>query len=164
MTAAKAYYDSPLGQILGTAHGDAVTGLWFVGQRYFPDSLGSAEDPGHPPLRRLGDWLDAYWRGQQPPIDLKLAPAGSEFRQAVWTNLRAIPYGRTTTYGLIAQQLADQWQRHVSARAVGGAVSHNPISLVIPCHRVIGASGALTGYAGGLDRKTALLELEGVAG
>jgi methylated-DNA-[protein]-cysteine S-methyltransferase len=162
MTNMKTYYESPLGQIVGTVRGKAVTGLWFVGQRYIPDTETVPVDADHPALWRLGDWLDAYWSGAEPPIDFELAPVGTEFRQAVWAVLRTIPYGQTTTYGQIAGQLAGRWRQRVSARAVGGAVGHNPISLVIPCHRVLGASGALTGYAGGLDRKTALLKLEGV--
>jgi methylated-DNA-[protein]-cysteine S-methyltransferase len=109
-------------------------------------------------------WLDAYFAGLRPDIDaLPLAPQGSAFRQAVWALLRAIPYGETTTYGDLARALAAQsGQTKVSAQAVGGAVGHNPLSIVVPCHRVLGRDGSLTGYAGGLDNKVKLLTLEGV--
>ncbi|MDR2565426.1 MAG: methylated-DNA--[protein]-cysteine S-methyltransferase [Bifidobacteriaceae bacterium] len=162
MTTCKTYYDSPLGRLLGTAGEDGVTGLWFVGQRYFPQADELPVGDAQPELLRLGEWLDAYWRGERPQLAFRLAPAGADFRQAVWQLLLGIPHGQTTTYGALARQLADRWSRRVSARAVGGAVGHNPVSIVIPCHRVVGASGSLTGYAGGIGTKTRLLELEGV--
>ncbi|MDR1152036.1 MAG: methylated-DNA--[protein]-cysteine S-methyltransferase [Bifidobacteriaceae bacterium] len=161
--------------ILVAAADDAVTGLWFEGQRHFPACAGqwvaSSDDdsgdgdsgPSDRVHARLRSWLDAYFAGENPAIDFPLAPRGTPFQQRVWSILRQIPYGETTTYGDIASRLtAQSASGRTSARAVGGAVGHNPISLVIPCHRVIGATGSLTGYAGGLDRKTALLTLEGV--
>ncbi|MDR1185971.1 MAG: methylated-DNA--[protein]-cysteine S-methyltransferase [Bifidobacteriaceae bacterium] len=160
MTVHSAVFDSPLGPLVGAAQDGAVTGLWFEGQRHYPDANGWSDQPDDPVLRRLGAWLSAYFEGARPGADFPLAPQGSAFRQAVWALLRQIPYGQTTTYGRLAGLLTASQGRGTSARAVGGAVGHNPISLVVPCHRVIGAGGALTGYAGGLDRKVALLELE----
>lgn len=115
-------------------------------------------------LRRAAQWLDRYFAGDKPMIaELPLAPAGSEFRQHVWQILCEIPYGSVITYGEIAKRMAGRMGREtMSAQAVGGAVAHNPISIIIPCHRVVGAGGSLTGYAGGIDRKMQLLELEGV--
>ena len=110
------------------------------------------------------NWLDRYFAGERPAIsDLALAPFGSAFRQKVWNILCGIPYGQIITYGDIAKQLAsDLHKKGMSSQAVGGAVGHNPISIIIPCHRVVGANGSLTGYAGGIDTKVKLLELEGV--
>jgi methylated-DNA-[protein]-cysteine S-methyltransferase len=144
--------------------GGAVTGLWFDGQKYFPSEVKTWEEAADVPVFvQLRAWLDSYFAKENPPITFALDPQGSAFRQEVWRILRAIPYGATTSYGAIARQIADQQgKRMISAQAVGGAVGHNPISIVIPCHRVLGANGSLTGYAGGLDKKTALLELEGV--
>ena len=147
-----------------------LCGLWFTGQRYFPAGAGSWTDtPDHPLFVRVRAWLGAYFRGERPPVDVPLTPLGTPFRQAVWQLLREIPYGQTVTYGALAGALSgavsaasNSRGKPVSARAVGGAVGHNPVSLMIPCHRVIGASGSLTGYAGGLERKAALLRLEGV--
>jgi methylated-DNA-[protein]-cysteine S-methyltransferase len=155
-----------MGTITAAAADGAVTGLWFDGQKYFP--LGTEAwqaAPDYPVLVRLRAWLDAYFAGEEPEVTFALDPHGSAFRQKVWRILREIPYGTTTTYGTIARQLAAQPGRSgraPAAQAVGGAVGHNPISIVIPCHRVLGSTGSLTGYAGGLDKKTALLKLEGV--
>ena len=115
-----------------------------------------------PVLEAACRWLDVYFSGRKPEGMLPLAPRGSEFRRAVWELLREIPYGETVSYGDLAKRLEAQLGRKTSARAVGGAVGHNPISILIPCHRVVGADGSLTGYAGGLEQKTALLRLEGV--
>jgi methylated-DNA-[protein]-cysteine S-methyltransferase len=164
MTTFIAHYPSPLGPLVGAAEDGAVTGLWFEGQRYFPSFLegvtSSAASPDSPVLRDLGGWLEAYFAGANPAVTFPLAPRGTPFRQAVWEALREVPYGVTTTYGELAARLSTPGKKP-SARAIGGAVGHNPISLVIPCHRVLGAGGALTGYAAGLDRKRALLQLEG---
>jgi methylated-DNA-[protein]-cysteine S-methyltransferase len=151
------------GQDAGNRDGEALTGLWFVGQKYYPaDAGGWTEKPGAAVFAALGEWLAAYFAGENPPWNLPLAPRGSPFRQEVWGFLREIPYGQRTSYGAIAAGVAArQGLAAMSAQAVGGAVGHNPISLLIPCHRVVGADGQLTGYAGGLDRKKALLELEG---
>ena len=154
------YYESPLGRITMASDGEAVCGVWFDGQKYYPDLTGCAETDC-PALLACRRWLDLYFAGREPDFLPPLQPRGSDFRQAVWAKLLKIPYGETTTYGAIAQALARQrGLASVSAQAVGGAVGHNPISILIPCHRVVGAGGSLTGYAGGVARKLALLELE----
>ena len=156
------HYDSPLGDILLAADEVGLTGLWFDGEKYFADTL----DPEHkaqetPILREAKRWLDVYFRGQKPDFTPPLHPIGSPFRQEVWALLLQIPYGQTTTYGALAKQLAAMHGLpRMSAQAVGGAVGHNEISIIIPCHRVIGADGKLTGYASGLTIKQYLLELE----
>lgn len=156
-------YDSPLGRLTLASDGQAICGLWIEGQKYHGAGLPEQPEPGSDDaLDALAAWLDAYFAGERPDAgSLPLAPRGSDFRQAVWEILRQIPYGETTTYGEIAQQLKAQGGS-ASALAVGGAVGHNPISIVIPCHRVVGADGSLTGYAGGIGRKMQLLQLEGV--
>ena len=157
-------YDSPLGTLLLAAEGVALTGLWLDGQKYFAAGLpeDAAEDPSLPALRTAAEWLDAYFAGDKPEARaLKLAPGGSEFQKLVWNLLRDIPYGETTTYGALAAKAEARLGRRTSARAVGAAVGRNPISILIPCHRVLGASGSLTGYAGGLDKKEWLLRHEG---
>jgi methylated-DNA-[protein]-cysteine S-methyltransferase len=156
-----AVIDTPLGKMQAAARNDALTGLWFVGQKYFPkDTEFWLKGQDHPPFVSLKKWLEAYFSGKKPKITIPLAPHGTEFQQAVWKLLLEIPYGKTTTYGAIAERLSSTGKK-AAAQAVGGAVGHNPISLIIPCHRVLGADGSLTGYAGGLDKKRALLELEG---
>lgn len=156
-------YPSPLGGITLASDGEALTGLWFDGQKYFADNLDACrEEKTLPVFDQAVRWLDLYFAGQEPgftpPLKMKTTP----FRKAVWEILLTIPYGRTMTYGQIAQQIARQKNLpRMSAQAVGGAVGHNAISLIIPCHRVVGANGSLTGYAGGLDRKIKLLTLEG---
>ena len=159
------HYLSPVGDLFLAAQEDALIGLWLTGQKYF---LGTLREPmeerkDHPVLMAAKLWLDRYFAGEKPAISqLKLAPAGSDFRKAVWAALCEIPYGELTTYGAISQKVAAKFGKlHMSAQAVGGAVGHNPISIIIPCHRVVGTDGSLTGYAGGLDRKIRLLELEG---
>jgi methylated-DNA-[protein]-cysteine S-methyltransferase len=159
------------------AEGEALTGLWFVGQKYYPSKTESwIGKPDQPVFAALRAWLGAYFEGKKPPADfsfgsgglsinpsgLSINPQGTAFQKAVWEILLQIPYGEVTSYGEIAKKLAHkQNTASMSAQAVGGAVGHNPISLVIPCHRVLGASGRLTGYAGGLDKKEYLLNLEG---
>ena len=156
------HYDSPLGGILLAADEVGLTGLWFDGEKYFADTL----DPEHkaqetPILREAKRWLDVYFRGQEPDFTPPLHPIGSPFRQEVWALLLQIPYGQTTTYGALAKQLAEiNGGKRVSAQAVGGAVGHNPVSIIVPCHRVVGSDGSLTGYAGGIDKKAKLLTLE----
>lgn len=158
------YYDAPVGRLLLAARGDALTGLWMEGQKYFPYRLreNGQQNDACPVLLLARDWLDRYFAGAKPEItELKLAPAGSEFQQEVWHILCRIPYGQVTTYGAIAKELAvGKGLASMSAQAVGGAVGHNPISIIIPCHRVVGADGSLTGYAGGIERKQYLLALE----
>ena len=161
-----ANYDSPMGRILLASREHALIGLWFTDQKYF---LGSLKGPmeqktDEPALCAAQIWLDRYFAGEKPEIsELRLAPEGSVFRKAVWEILCQIPYGETMTYGEIARQTAAQFDReHMSAQAVGGAVGHNPISVIIPCHRVVGSNGSLTGYAGGIHKKIQLLAHEGV--
>lgn len=161
----KAYtsvYSSELGDILLAADEIGLTGLWFFGQSYFADTLPAEQVAQETPiLAQAREWLDEYFSGKEPDFTPTLHPMGSPFRQAVWNLLLQIPYGQTTTYGEIARQLEKLQNRpHMSAQAVGGAVGHNGISIIIPCHRVVGTKGSLTGYAGGLDKKMALLELE----
>ena len=161
----KAYtsvYSSELGDILLAADEIGLTGLWFFGQSYFADTLPTEQIAQETPiLAQAREWLDEYFSGKEPDFTPTLHPMGSPFRQAVWKLLLQIPYGQTTTYGEIARQLEKLQNRpHMSAQAVGGAVGHNGISIIIPCHRVVGTKGNLTGYAGGLDKKMALLELE----
>ncbi len=155
-------YPSPLGGILLAADEVGLRGLWFDGQKYFardlPDERAEAETPALSEAKR---WLDLYFGGQEPDFLPPLHPVGTPFRQAVWDILLQIPYGKTVTYGEISKQLAEKMGlERMSAQAVGGAVGHNEISIIIPCHRVVGSNGSLTGYAGGIDRKIKLLELE----
>ena len=154
--------DTLLGPVVLTGDESALTSLRFVGQRYFPDTLPEPCGPDELPVfARTSDWLALYFSGRDPGFLPPLRPEGTPFRRAVWKELLRIPYGQTASYGALAAALeAQSGAGRVSARAVGGAVGHNPISLLIPCHRVVGANGALTGYAGGLERKRLLLRLE----
>ena len=153
------HYDSPLGGITLASDGEALTGLWFDGQKYFADTLDTEHaEKRLPVFDEAVRWLDLYFGGEVPDFTPRLNPRGSAFRRRVWDALLAIPYGHTTTYGEIAKKLGCK-----SAQAVGGAVGRNPVSLLIPCHRVLGADGSLTGYAGGVDKKRSLLELEQTA-
>lgn len=155
-------YFSPIGEILLASDGRVLVGLWFVGQKYFADTLAENRvEKMLPIFEQVRKWLDIYFNGEVPDFTPKLKMCGTEFRKAVWEILLAIPYGETMTYGEIAEQLARRKGiPKMSARAVGGAVGHNPISLIVPCHRVVGANGKLTGYAGGMEKKEWLLELE----
>jgi len=155
-------YNSPLGGILLSADEIGLTGLWFDGEKYFADHLPAQHTEVKTPiLAETERWLDIYFAGKEPDFLPPLHPAGTPFRQAVWENLLQIPYGKTVTYGDISKQLAKKMGiEKMSAQAVGGAVGHNEISIIIPCHRVVGTSGSLTGYAGGIDKKIRLLELE----
>ena len=152
-----AYYDSPLGQILLTASESALTGLHFVGEKYYPNVLPAWRyDADFSVIKSTMTQLDEYFAGKRQAFEVALAPEGTEFQRLVWDRLTTIRFGETATYGELARRIGD-----VNAvRAVGAANGRNPISIVIPCHRVIGADGSLTGYAGGLDRKLALLRLE----
>ena len=145
---------SPLGNILLSADEIGLTGLWFEGEKYYADALPREHIERETPiLMDTKRWLDVYFTGREPDFTPPLHPTGSPFRQTVWQLLLEIPYGQTTTYGALLGDGA-------SARAVGGAVGRNPISIIVPCHRVIGADGSLTGYAGGVDRKIRLLAME----
>jgi methylated-DNA-[protein]-cysteine S-methyltransferase len=152
------YCETPLGRMLLSGDGEHLTGAWFEGQKYFADTLAadSAESSDLPLFKAAIEWFAEYFSAKRPSAgNLPLAPHGGEFRQSVWRALLDIPYGEVLTYGEIAKITGCG-----SAQAVGGAIGHNPISVIIPCHRVVGANGSLTGYAGGLDRKLKLLELE----
>ena len=158
-------YSSPLGELILTCDEEALTGLW-LDREAFQEATGPAapeERPDAPVLKLARDWLDAYFAGKRPGIKgLPLAPAGTPFQRLIWSLLRAIPYGECVTYGAIAREAALALRKErMSARAVGGAVGRNPVSIIIPCHRVVGAGGNLTGYGGGIAKKIRLLELEG---
>lgn len=156
------HYDSPLGGITEASDGEYLIGLWFGGQKYFADALDSDYEEKELPVFEQSDrWLDIYFSGKEPDFTPPIYMKTSEFRKAVWEIMLTIPYGKTMTYGEIAEKLAnDRGIARTSAQAVGGAVGHNSISLIIPCHRVVGTNGSLTGYAGGIDKKIKLLELE----
>lgn len=178
-----ATYPSPLGPLVLAADEQGLAGAWFEGQAHFGEfgstrrALGDTERTEAAPTTENGmagaarsaleaarAWLDAYFAGTSPEALPPLPPlhlVGSPFQQRVWGLLRTIPYGGTTTYGALAHELAERFGTRTSARAVGGAVGRNPLSIIVPCHRVLGANGAVTGYAGGLERKRALLALEG---
>ena len=156
------YYDSPLGGITIAANEAAITGLWFDGQKYYAENLdGEHEEKLLPVFEEADRWLDIYFSGRAPDFLPPLVMKTTSFRKAVWEILLTIPYGSTVTYGEIADKLAGRkGLLRMSAQAVGGAVGHNAISLMIPCHRVIGSNGSLTGYAGGIEKKRWLLEME----
>jgi methylated-DNA-[protein]-cysteine S-methyltransferase len=156
--------DTPLGKMTASSAGGALSGLWFVGQRHFPDQNSEwKENPGDILFIRLKDWLADYFRGIVKRPEFRLETGGTPFQQRIWHCLIEIPYGQVRTYAEIAQKAAsDRGTVHSAARAAGGAIGRNPISIIIPCHRVIGSDGSLTGYAGGIDKKVALLRLEGV--
>jgi len=154
----QARYDSPLGRIILAATGEQLVGVWFDGQRHQPDTSTWPVATDHPVLQLAKTQLSEYFAGQRTTFELPLAlDRGTDFQQAVWRALLSVPSGATVTYSELSQRVG----KPAAVRAVGGAVGRNPLSIVVPCHRVLGANGALTGYAGGLERKTALLHLEG---
>lgn len=158
-------YSSPIGNLRLAADRESLVGLWLEGQKYYEYTVkGKTQENDHSAvLEQAKSWLDRYFSGEKPAIsDLSLAPIGSGFRLSVWEILCRIPYGQVMTYGEIAKEMAAKLGKSsMSSQAVGNAVGHNPISIIIPCHRVIGFNGSLTGYAGGLDKKIWLLEHEG---
>ena len=158
------HYDSPLGGITLASDGKALIGLWFDEEKYFGDTLGSVyETKDLPVFAKAREWLDIYFSGRDPGFTPPLAMLTTPFRKAVWEIMLTIPFGQTMTYGQIAEMIAKQRGiPQMSAQAVGGAVGHNSISLIIPCHRVVGTNGSLTGYSGGIDKKVQLLQMEGV--
>lgn len=162
----KTTIESPIGKITLASDGERLVGLWTDGQRYFGDTVPNEMFPNDNLniFAVTKDWLNRYFDGKKPQIsELPLAPIGGEFRQAVWKMLTEIPYGEVITYGELAKKIAKQRGiKRMSAQAVGGAVGHNPISIIIPCHRVIGADGNLTGFSGGIQMKLQLLQHEGV--
>ena len=154
----QARYASPLGPMVVAATPRGVAGIWFEGQKHMPDNSAWPQQPDHPVLLQAIAQLDEYFKGARSTFDLPLdLQGGTAFQQSVWQALLAIPRGGTTSYGQLGQRIG----RPAAVRAVGAAVGRNPVSVVVPCHRVVGADGSLTGYAGGLERKTALLQLEG---
>ena len=161
----KGTYHSPLGAMTMASDGVCLTGLWFDGQKYFPEELLlGCREAALPLFEQTREWLDRYFSGGEPGRVPPLRLEGSPFRQTVWCLLQEIPRGAVVTYGAIARRLSVlQGGVRVSAQAVGGAVGHNPVSIMVPCHRVVGHDGNLTGYAGGLDRKKALLKLEALS-
>lgn len=159
-------YEAPMGTLTLVSHEECLIGAWFEGQKYYMASVAKEDmvPQENAVLLRTKKWLDDYFAGRMPAlITLPLAPQGSPFRRLVWQILCQIPYGQVRTYKEIADEVASyEGKDHMSAQAVGGAIGHNPISVIIPCHRVVGAGGSLTGYAGGLDKKAALLQHEGI--
>ena len=159
-------YSSPIGTITLACYNNNLVGLWTKGQKYHGDTIPEAmsENNDIAIFSTAKKWLDRYFAGKKPDItELPLAPIGGEFRQSVWSILCEIPYGKVITYGDIAKKISAKTGReNMSNQAVGGAVGHNPISIIIPCHRVVGSNGSLTGFSGGVQMKMKLLELEGV--
>lgn len=159
-------FESPIGKITLTAENEKLTGLWLEGQNYFESTINEEmmKDDNLKIFKEVRNWLDKYFTKKKPDIsELALSPSGSEFRKSVWLVLCKVPYGEVTTYGKVAREVAkERGMAKMSAQAIGGALAHNPISIIIPCHRVVGSDGSLIGYAGGIDRKIKLLEYEGV--
>ena len=155
-------YHSPFGSITLASDGESLTGLWFDGQKYFGAALsGENEERDLPIFKKTRQWLDIYFKGESPDIILPLSLNASPFRLMVWEILRSIPYGQVISYGDIAKIISKKMNTNgMSSQAVGGAVGHNPVSIIIPCHRVVGSNGSLTGYAGGIEKKIKLLTLE----
>ena len=156
------HYTSPLGGIMLSSNGTELTGLWFDGQKYFGDTLPEKyTEKDLPIFKETKRWLDIYFSGKAPTFTPPLKMETTPFRKAVWEIMLTIPYGKTMTYGDIARTIAEQkGLGKMSAQAVGGAVGHNSISLIIPCHRVVGTNGSLTGYAGGIKKMVLLLTME----
>lgn len=156
------HYFSPIGSILLAADDIGLTGLWFEGQKHFASGLHREHaEKEIPIIKSAGQWLDIYFSGVDPDFAVPLHFMGTPFQNDVWKQLLSIQYGNTISYGELAKRIADErGMPHMSARAVGGAVGHNKISIIVPCHRVVGSDGRLTGYAGGIDKKIKLLQLE----
>lgn len=160
------HYDSPLGKLLIVTDEESIVGVWYENQKYKEKTIPKemTESADHSIVKKAVIWLEDYFKGGKiDSSNLPLAPVGGEFRQQVWTILTSIPYGEVMTYGEIAKEVATRLgKENMSAQAVGGAVGHNPLCIIVPCHRVVGSNGSLTGYSGGIDKKTKLLEHEGV--
>lgn len=159
-------YESPIGKFLLASDGKNLVGLWIENQKYYKKGISGEilENDDLAIFRDTKNWLDRYFAGKKPNIsEINLSPIGGDFRQNVWKILCEIPYGEVITYGDIAKKLAKKMNKNsMSSQAVGGAVGHNPISIIIPCHRVVGANGSFTGFAGGINKKKQLLDLEGI--
>lgn len=155
-------YKSPLGEITLASDGDHLTGLWFDGQKYFATTLSEEnQEKDMPIFEQTKEWLDCYFMGKVPSFTPSIHLEDTPFRLAVWELLSKIPYGKIVTYKYLAREIArEKGLSSMSTQAIGGAVSHNPISIIIPCHRVVGRDGSLTGYAGGIDKKKSLLQIE----
>ena len=159
-----AYYESPLGKIILRSDGKSLTGLCFESQKYQTSSMDEVLNDDLPIFKKTIDWLDIYFGGGIPSFTPSLSLSGTEFQKEVWNILKDIPYGQTMTYGEVAEIIAKRRNiERMSSQAVGQAVGHNPIAIIIPCHRIVGANGKMTGYAGGIDKKIALLNLEKMA-
>ena len=162
----KTYYESPVGKLFIASDGENIIGLCIEGQKYYLDKIEkqAIEEDNLKIFDKTRNWLDRYFKQEKPEIsELSLMPKGNAFRECVWEFLCEIPYGETITYGDLAKKVAEKLNKpSMSAQAVGNAVGHNPISIIIPCHRVVGKNGSLTGYAGGIDKKIKLLEIENV--
>ena len=156
------YVDSPLGKLTLASHGHSLTGLWFENQKYYGDLLDEPIEKDLLIFDKVERWLEAYFQGQNPPIDFELELIGTDFRKRVWKQLLKIPFGEVMTYDALATIIANETEKNKCAQAIGQAIGHNPVSIIIPCHRVVGKNGNLTGYAGGIDKKIALLKLEGI--
>lgn len=158
------HYSSPVGPMVIASEANALSGLWFTGQKYYPADVTNNEVlHENNVILEVKRWLDIYFAGEEPDFMPPVLLRGSDFQMDVWNLLRQIPFGVTVTYGELAQRIARQRAlKRMSAQAVGGAVGHNPIGIIVPCHRVVGTNGSLTGYAGGIDKKRFLLENEGV--
>lgn len=157
-------FPSPVGDLTISSDGESLTGLWLADQKYFMAEVDKVEQASDLPIfQKTRAWLDRYFKGKDPGAIPAVNPQGTEFRRRVWELLIEIPYGHLTTYGELAQRMAaEKGIPKMSSRAVGGAVGHNPVSIIIPCHRVVGSNGSLTGYGGGIARKIQLLKLEGI--
>ncbi len=157
-------YESPLGEVTLVADDKSLVGLWFIGQKNYMFNIDSdVKSEDNSILIEAKEWLDAYFEGKNPDKVLPLHFKGTDFQKEVWKILYTIPYGKTMTYGEIAKMIAKKRGiKRMSSQAIGGAISHNPIAIIVPCHRVIGSDGRLTGYAGGIGIKKRLLELEGI--
>jgi methylated-DNA-[protein]-cysteine S-methyltransferase len=155
---------SPVGILTASSDGESLSGLWIEGQKYFAKTLGKdVLEQNLPVFETVWNWFDIYFSGKEPGFMPPLMPKGSPFQKSIWADLCKIPYGQTTTYGELAKQFElENKGKRTSARAVGSAVGHNPVGILIPCHRVIGKNGSLTGYAGGIATKMKLLQLEGL--
>jgi len=153
--------NTKIGPITLSSDGKNLTGLWLDGQKYYAATIkDKIIEEDLEIFKETRKWLQEYFEGKNPKNKLKLKPEGSNFRKDVWDILLTIPYGTVITYGDIAKKLEKKYKKKMSAQAVGGAVGHNPISIIIPCHRVVGTNGSLTGYAGGINKKIELLKLE----
>lgn len=157
-------YNSPLGEMTMAGEDNCLTGLWFDGQKFYASTLGNCYEEGYLPVfAQTIQWLDCYFSGEIPDFVPCIKLVGTSFQQMVWRILLSIPYGMTETYGGIARKVALlRGVPTISAQAIGGAVGHNPVSIIVPCHRVVGRNGHLTGYAGGIEKKFKLLKLEHV--